>query len=250
MKPKLALLIDAENVNCNEIKFAISKANKYGDLIIKRAYGNFTNIKLTCWQAVVQKFAISIAKKFPYKKGKNSTDIELIIDATELRFSKKIDGIVLLACDSDYIGLATRYREDNLIFIVIGKANSSEILKTAGTHFIEIPKFVETVNAQNIYKINAPILPKLVVIGKVELEQQNKNTTPILPKITNAINATCDSNGLSYLGDVGTFLNKKEGINCKTQFNCSLLQVVKSNSNLFEIHLRNKSSFYITNKAI
>jgi len=46
MNKRIALLIDAENTNCNEIDFILEKAAEHGNLIIRRLYGDFTNLEL------------------------------------------------------------------------------------------------------------------------------------------------------------------------------------------------------------
>lgn len=172
----LALLIDAENVSCNLIDRIMHETDKLGDPIIRRVYGNFTLPNMACWHEISERHAFTIAQKFAYKKGKNATDIELIMDAVALQFTSPIRGLVLVSGDSDYCGLVKRYREQNWPVYVLGQSNTSEALKRCCTLFIPINDDNKSVSdtsashaAPSIFRVQAPVLSGPTIVGKIDI---------------------------------------------------------------------------------
>ena len=177
----LALLIDAENVSCNLIDRIMHETDKLGDPIIRRVYGDFTKQNMTCWHNIIERHAFTVAHLFPYKKGKNSTDIELIMDAMTFQYTTPIKGLIIVSGDSDYCGLAKRYREQNLPVYIIGSEKTSMALRSCCTQFIQISNEANN-NTQAmprpetrtpLYRVQAPSLPGLNIKGKINLEPQS-----------------------------------------------------------------------------
>lgn len=211
---RIALLIDAENTQCIYIDFIMEEAGRYGTTQVKPLYGDFTNPGLSCWHAVAQRYGFAVAQKFAYKKGKNSTNIELIIDAIELKERHKIDGVVLVSGDNDYSGLALRYREDAILFVAIGHAASGLSLRSACSQFIEYPQnghpvelLVEPVD-MNVAKqtVNSPKLPGLTIVGKVELEKPRVTKSSICNFIRQATHKFRVSDGYTDIRKVIEYL--------------------------------------------
>jgi hypothetical protein len=59
-------------------------------------------------------------------KGKNASDIGLVIDAMDILHQGKFDGFVLVSSDSDFTRLASRIREEGLEVVGIGEAKTPE----------------------------------------------------------------------------------------------------------------------------
>jgi uncharacterized LabA/DUF88 family protein len=254
MKPRIALLIDAENTHCKEIDFILEKSSQYGELIIRRVYGDFTKQQLSCWQEIIQRHAFGVAQKFAYKKGKNSTDIELIMDAIELKVLNKVDGIILVAGDSDYTSLALRCREGNLQFIGMGRACSSEALKRSCQQFIEFsdtPSQTSSVEDQKVlpYKLSAPQLPGVKVIGHINLSQNDINSRYIV-WIKAAVNQLVELDGFASLSKVVEILRKLHPeFDYKKTGSATMSKYIGKHPIHFEIQKRqNNSSIYIKNK--
>jgi uncharacterized protein (TIGR00288 family) len=222
MKKRIALLIDAENTNCNEIDFILEKATAYGDLIIRRVYGDFTTTHLSCWGPIVQKHALVAAQKFPYKSGKNCTDIELIMDAVELKERKMIDGMVLVSGDSDYTGLILKFREHNLQTIVIGSKHTSDALKNCCCEFVPIPEKIRTTVIKHdivnpVVRIATPKLRGPVVVGKIKLPEKDKSNESLIQKVKSAINEIKHKDGFALMSVVVDHLQKMDtGIKIKS----------------------------------
>ena len=132
---RLAVLIDAENVNASCASDLMSMISKLGNPIIKRAYGDWTTTQLMPWKKVLFDLAIKPCQQFRYKKGKNSSDGALMMDAIELLLGGGLQGICIVSADSDFIGLAGRIKERGLVVYGFGGADTSRAFRVACDEF-------------------------------------------------------------------------------------------------------------------
>ena len=121
---RIAMLIDGDNAQASLLPDIIEETAKYGRITIKRIYGDWTNNTMKGWQEQLNTFSVRPIQKFAYAKGKNSTDIALIIDAMDILHRGETDGFCIVSSDSDFTGLANRIRESGLFVIGIGKAQT------------------------------------------------------------------------------------------------------------------------------
>ncbi|RYZ94299.1 MAG: NYN domain-containing protein, partial [Moraxellaceae bacterium] len=99
---KLAVLIDADNSSVNSIQYVLEEIAKYGIASVKRVYGDWSNEALKNWRDVLLPYAITPVQQFAYTKGKDATDMILIIDAMDLLYSGALDGFCIVSSDSDF----------------------------------------------------------------------------------------------------------------------------------------------------
>ena len=76
-------------------------------------------------------------------KGKNASDIGLVIDAMDLLHTGRFDGFVLVSSDSDFTALANRIREQGMDVIGIGEGKTPESLRNVCSRFVMIENIVE-----------------------------------------------------------------------------------------------------------
>ena len=86
----VAVFIDAENVSSKFADKIMEEASNYGDVIIKRAFADWSNGAVEPWRTAVSKHSIIAEQQFSAVRGKNSGDIALIIDAMVVLFEKNI----------------------------------------------------------------------------------------------------------------------------------------------------------------
>ncbi len=98
-KEKIALFIDADNAPAFKIDKVLSELARYGVVNIRKAYGNWTNPTLRSWQEIMHEFAIQPIQQFDLTKGKNATDMALVIDVMDILYTKNIDIICLVSSD-------------------------------------------------------------------------------------------------------------------------------------------------------
>ena len=104
---KLAVLIDADNAPADIIDRLLEEVAKYGIASVKRIYGDWSH-GLSKWKAALLPHAIIPVQQFAYTKGKNATDMALVIDAMDLLYSGNFDGFCIVSSDSDFTRLASR----------------------------------------------------------------------------------------------------------------------------------------------
>ena len=109
--PRFAVLIDADNTSPQIADGLFEEIAKFGEASVRRIYGDFSTPQLKSWAEILQKHAIDPYQQFAYTKGKNASDIALVIDAMDLLHSGRFDGFCLVSSDSDFTRLASRLRE-------------------------------------------------------------------------------------------------------------------------------------------
>lgn len=141
--PRLAVLIDADNTSPAWTDAIFEEVATLGEASARRIYGDFSNQQLSGWNKKLENFAVLPHQQFAYTKGKNSSDIALVIDAMDLLHSGRFDGFVLVSSDSDFTRLASRIREQGLDVFGIGRENTPEAFRKACKRFIYVENLLE-----------------------------------------------------------------------------------------------------------
>ena len=135
-EPRLAVLIDADNTAAQWADAIFEEIATLGEANVRRIYGDFSGPHLRGWEKKLASLAVIPHQQFAYTKGKNSSDIALVIDAMDLMHSGRFDGFVLVSSDSDFTRLAGRLREQGLQVFGIGRRNTPESFRKACKRFI------------------------------------------------------------------------------------------------------------------
>ena len=168
---KYALLIDSENAE-PRMDEVFQELTKLGDTPIRYLIGNFTQIPQTHpWLKIAQKHAITCVQTMNFTKGKNSLDISLVIEGMKVLYQKTfIDGVIIVASDSDYTPLAREWRNAGKEVIGIGRKLTPESYRASCTKFIyfeniynkktieEEDNGTEIVSIEKIYEIIEAVL--------------------------------------------------------------------------------------------
>ena len=140
---RIAVLIDAENTSPLQMEAVLQELSTDGQILLKRAYGNWAEICLTPWASEVNRLAIRTFQQFNCASGKNAADIALVIDAMELLHSGLYDEFAIISSDSDYTPLAIKLRESGVRVVGVGKRHTPESFCNACDQFI----YLETLNS-------------------------------------------------------------------------------------------------------
>ena len=117
-----AVLIDADNIPAKHAGPILKEIAKFGELALRRVYGDWSNEKLRAWAKTVREYGLVAHQETANTKGKNASDIGLVIDAMDILHAGRFDGFVLVSSDSDFTALANRIREQGVE--VIGSGDS------------------------------------------------------------------------------------------------------------------------------
>ena len=136
--PKLAVLIDADNLSPRIAAGLFKTIARLGEARVRRAYGDFSGQRLKSWVEILPTYAIDVHQQFAYTPGKNASDIALVIDAMDLLHSGRFDGFCLVTSDSDFTRLASRLREQGADVYGFGERKAPESLRQACRRFTYI----------------------------------------------------------------------------------------------------------------
>ena len=212
--PRLAVLIDADNVPYSNVKGMLAEIAKYGNPTFKRIYGDWTKPTISGWKGVLLENAITPIQQYSYTTGKNSSDSALIIDAMDILYTGRVDGFCIVSSDSDFTRLAIRLREAGMKVYGIGEKKTPTPFITACEKFIylEILKPIESVSKQAVAsKVKSKSRAKTKEIVQTPpinaIEVANKSLAKV---IFDSINDLADENGWAFLGDLGNLILKKQ----------------------------------------
>ncbi len=140
--PRLAVLIDADNVTARNASAILDEIASFGEPSVRRVYGDWSSPALSQWKEQARDLGLVMHQQSANTKGKNASDIGLVIDAMDILHAGKVDGFVLVSSDSDFTRLASRIREDGLQVIGIGEAKTPESLRKVCNRFVLIENIV------------------------------------------------------------------------------------------------------------
>ena len=177
---KYALLIDSENTQAS-MDDVFQELSKYGDTPIRYLIGDFTTNKSKAWVDVCRKHAITCVQTINFSNRKNSLDISLVIEGMKLLYEKSfLDGVVIVATDSDYTPLAREWRNAGKDVIGIGRKNSTESYRASCTTFI----YEENI-CDNIPTVNT---------SAAVLDKANNESITSIDKIKELMDSILDDN--------------------------------------------------------
>ena len=134
--PRLAVLIDADNASSKIADSLFEEIARIGEASVRRIYGDFSSDNLNGWADILSHHAIIPQHQISYTRGKNSSDITLVIDAMDLLHSGRFDGFCLVSSDSDFTRLAARIREQGVDVYGFGERKTPESFRQACRRFI------------------------------------------------------------------------------------------------------------------
>jgi uncharacterized LabA/DUF88 family protein len=199
---KLAVLIDADNVQPAITEGLLAEVAKYGTAHVKRAYGDWTGANLKGWKDQLLAQSIQPIQQFAYTIGKNATDAAMVIDAMDLLYSGRFDGFCIVSSDSDFTRLAARLRESGLTMYGFGEH------KTPKPFIAACDKFIYT---ENLTYGPSPAGPAEAVLKPKPATSvaQLKNDTALVNHLRNAVEAASDDDGWASLASVGHIITKQ-----------------------------------------
>ncbi len=220
---KIALLIDGDNAQPSLIEKILTEVGKYGQITIRRIYGDWTTSNMNGWKETLHNYAIQPMQQFRYTVGKNSTDSFMIIDSMDTLHSGFVNGFCIVSSDSDYTRLATRIHERGFFVMGIGEIKTPKSFVKACNVFIHTENF--SLKESDLKKTsNAP-----------EKNEKSDKSDPI-PLLKQAFDMAVREDGWAPLSDVGHHLRQLDpSFDPRTYRFKQLLQLITAYPNLFEI---------------
>jgi len=132
---RIAVLIDADNAPASKIDVILNEVATFGVANVRRAYGNWKSPSLKPWEDNLHEHAIQPVQQFAYSKGKNASDIAMVIDALDLLHSGVMDGCAIVSSDADFTPLVMRLRASGISVHGFGERKTPEPFVNACSTF-------------------------------------------------------------------------------------------------------------------
>lgn len=189
---KVALLIDADNAPAAKIDVILAEAAKYGVVNIRKAYGNWKSPNLKPREDMLHEYAIQPMQQFDLTKGKNATDIALVIDVMDMLYSKPIDTVCIVSSDCDFAPLVTRILADGKSVIGFGESKAPKAFVNSCSKFLYLdsPEDKESIP-------DKPNKPKAHI----------KCDTKLMNLLRQAVDSCEDDSGWAGLGPIGQHIS-------------------------------------------
>lgn len=133
---RIALLIDADNAPSSKIAVILAELAKSGVTNVRRAYGNWKKSELKGWEAALHEYAIRPIQQFDYSKGKNATDMVMVIDALDLLYTDRPDAFGIVSSDADFTPLVMHLRAKGATVYGFGAKKTPEPFVNACSRFL------------------------------------------------------------------------------------------------------------------
>jgi len=206
--PRLAVLIDADNVTARNASAILDEIASFGEPSVRRVYGDWSSQALSQWKEQARDLGLVMHQQSANTKGKNASDIGLVIDAMDILHAGKVDGFVLVSSDSDFTRLASRIREDGLQVIGIGEAKTPESLRKVCNRFVLIENII---GGEGVVEVKPGVEAKAgrveVVAAPVAVKEPPAKAIPLIFAAMKKIDPDQDDYSLGLLGQVMTQLH-------------------------------------------
>lgn len=260
----LAMLIDGDNAQYALLEQMLVEVSRYGNVTIRRAYGDWTQPALSNWRAAMLTHAIQPIQQWNYTNSKNATDSALIIDAMDILYSGTVQGFCIVSSDSDYTGLCMRLREQGLFVMGMGRKLTPEAFIKACDVFVHVENLTKPVKPDQPAKVKSltkPVKPDQPAKAKkltkpVKPNQSAKaastNTVSsgaskkLVKLLHRALDNSVKEDGWTHLGALGNALHSLDpNFDSRTYGHKLLSQLIKSLPDQFEIHVESSGSMLV-----
>ncbi|MFK5894092.1 MAG: NYN domain-containing protein [Pseudomonadota bacterium] len=228
-KEKIALFIDADNAPAAKIDIILSELARYGVVNIRRAYGNWKNPCIKSWEDVLHEYAIQPIQQFDLTKGKNATDIALVIDAMDILYTKNVDTICLVSSDCDFTPLVTRALADGKFVIGFGERKAPMAFVNSCSKFLYL---------DDIENEEKPIRKRKPSI---------KSDTKLMNMLRQAIEASEDDDGWANLSSIGNHISNHASFD-QRNYGFKKISDIFAAIDLFEMKQTNGSVTWVRDK--
>ncbi len=231
----LAVLIDADNVSASAAEAILREIAGFGEPSLRRVYGDWSSQALSNWKKVALDLGLVMHQQSANTKGKNASDIGLVIDAMDILHGGKFDGFVLVSSDSDFTRLASRIREDGLEVIGIGEEKTPPALRNVCNRFVFIENILrETASPDAASKPERTARRQDTPAAKPD-KPAMMALTNAMPLVRKAMN-TIDPDGEWYsLGQLGQFIQRENPDFDPRTFGCAKLSDLIKRSEAFDL---------------
>ena len=135
--PRIAVLIDAENVSSRYASEVVEKVRSLNGLVQFRAYGTKSSCK--GWMEALK--GKPVRRTSPQPTGKpNTADITLMLDAMVYVLRHQVSHICVVSSDTDFVALMRHLKTFGCKTTVLGEVKASKPLRKSCDEFVLLKK--------------------------------------------------------------------------------------------------------------
>jgi uncharacterized protein (TIGR00288 family) len=241
-KPRVALLIDADNSPASKIDLILNELSTFGETNIRRAYGNWKKSELKGWEEMLHEHAIRPMQQFDYSKGKNASDMAMVIDALELLYTDRPDAFGIVSSDADFTPLVLHLRAKGAAVYGFGAQKTPEPFVNACSRFLFLDKLGgETGNGGPSDATPAAPLRASTT--------QLKQDTKLVSLLRNAVQAAAGDDGWARVGAVGQQIANQASFDSRNYGYATLSKLLAA-TQLFDVANEGTSAVAVRDKRL
>jgi len=232
-KPRVALLIDADNSPASKIGLILNELSTFGETNVRRAYGNWKKNELKGWEEQLHEHAIRPMQQFDYSKGKNASDMAMVIDALDLLYTDKPEAFGIVSSDSDFTPLVMHLRAKGSAVYGFGARKTPEPFVNACSRFL----FLDDLRAAATDSDADAERPPTMRMSTAELQKDKK----LVELLRNAVRSAEDDEGWSRVNEVRQQIGNQASFD-QRNYGYSTLTKLLAATDLFELADEGKSN--------
>ena len=228
-KPRVALLIDADNSPASKIGLILNELSSFGETNIRRAYGNWKKNELKGWEEQLHEHAIRPMQQFDYSKGKNASDMAMVIDALDLLYTDRPDAFGIVSSDSDFTPLVMHLRAKGAAVYGFGARKTPEPFVNACSRFLFLDD-LRPAAAEGDADAGDADRSQPLRMSRAELQKDRK----LVDLLRNAVRSAADDDGWSRVNDVRQQIGNQASFD-QRNYGYSTLTKLLAATDLFEL---------------
>jgi len=235
---RIALLIDADNAPAAKIDVILTEVASYGVANVRRAYGDWKSPNLKSWEAVLHDYAIRPMQQFAYSKGKNASDMAMVIDAMDLLYARNLDGFAIVSSDADFTPLVMRLLTEGAKVYGFGEQKTPEPFVNACSKFTYVEALGQSVSVDG--------LPDDSAATPARSAKDLRSDTRLVQMLRRAVDAAGGDDGWSRLATIGQQIGNQASFDPRNYGYRKLSDLIEA-MGLFEIR-RDKLTVWVRGK--
>lgn len=240
-KPRVALLIDADNSPAAKIGLILNELSTFGETNVRRAYGNWKKNELKGWEEQLHEHAIRPIQQFDYSKGKNASDMAMVIDALDLLYTDRPEAFGIVSSDADFTPLVMHLRAKGSAVYGFGARKTPEPFVNACSRFL----FLDELRAAAGDGDGDPDAERAqpLRMSPAELKQDPK----LVSLLRNAVRSAADDEGWARVNAVRQQIGNQASFDHRN-YGYSTLTKLLAATGLFELADEGRSSVSVREK--
>jgi len=231
-KARIALLIDADNASADKIDLILNELSRLGETSIRRAYGNWTKPGLKSWAAVLHENAIRPMQQYDYSRGKNASDMAMVVDAMALLYTDRPEAFGIVSSDADFTPLVMHLREKGAAVYGFGDDKTPEPFKSACSRFLVLDR-LEAEDREEQGDVAQQQDATVSTVQRVPTAQL-KQDTKLVSLLRRAVQSAADESGWALVSTVGSRINNQSSLDPRNYGYAKLSKLLEA-TDLFDM---------------